>query len=103
MRCGCTFLSPIPSLVMNKNDIFSITKPCGLKVYGIIIDARWDDAHCQNVYLCYAKNKLFVGTTFYEWDINKVRTESPIEINETLVNNCIIPQYDVIISKYGDK
>ena len=90
---------------MKKNDVFTFTAPNGVEVTGIIIDTiGWDhesDELWKREHLCYAQNKLFLGSEAYTW---KDRKEKLLDftVNKVIVDYCILPDYDTMLEAYSD-
>ena len=105
---------------MKKNDVFTFTAPNGVEVTAVVINVLGHECGVTR-YLCYAQNRLFTGLTDSKWvDTGKVniitvgsgkyaitkeypmkeRIESPLEVQEVLVDYAILPEYDSMLEEY---
>ena len=115
---------------MKQNEIFTFIAPNGAEVLAVVIDCLGtcnyeeveDSKHWDEKYLCYAQNRLFYHT---EWtQIDKVIDDDFVPSNdeendwyyairyhshevkstgysqETLVDYCTLPEYDVMLEDY---
>lgn len=92
---------------MKRGDIFEFTTGDEI-IRAVCIDRAdrqdyYDDSGYES-YLCYAKNKLFYYienfTVKYNEDSLEPECTSTWELGNTLVEYCIIPEFDEILKSY---
>lgn len=90
---------------MQKGDIFEFTADNGVSVRAICLDRvdRQDyyDGSGYESYLCYAQNRLFYYiqnfTVEYNEDSLEPECTSTWELGNTLVDYCVIPEWDEVL------
>ena len=81
---------------MKRNEIFTFTAPNGVEVTAVVVGTTGiqEDYFGRQFlnHVCYAQNRLF---TYNEW----VDVEQKL-YGETLVDHCILPDYDATLEAY---
>lgn len=97
---------------MKKNDVFTFTAPNGVEVTGVVLDIigrSWKYAYTDTLkYLCYAQNRLFIGSNDVT-DItndalaeNRKYKDSAFKQDEIIVDYAILPDYDALLERYSE-
>lgn len=91
---------------MERGDIFEFTNN-GVLVRAVCISNYRMDFYENNgytCYLCYAQNRLFHYIHNYSEDFNcdteTWETQESWEVGNTLVDYCVIPEFDEILKSY---
>lgn len=90
---------------MKRSDVFTFKAPNGVEVTGVILDTiGWyheSDELWRREHLCYAQNRLFLGSEDYTWKDKKERLLD-FTVNKVIVDYCILPEYDSMLESYND-
>ena len=90
---------------MNKNDIFEFTAPNGIEVVAVCLDVthsyQCGEGTFYYEYLCYAQNRLFIGSTYTVYDENGEKKELEFTQDRIVVEYCILPYYDEELKNYS--
>ena len=80
---------------MKKNEIFTFTAPNGAEVTAVVVHTIFQGSEKQ-LDICYAQNRLF---TLVEWEIAKDKgfKKELIYNGETIVDYCVLPEYDAML------
>lgn len=84
---------------MKKKDIFKLNKD-GVESIVVVIDIISGTEYTAQ-YLCYSNNKLFILTEdsypYFDEDTDQYCANTSYMVWGTIVENCIIPEYDTIL------
>ena len=80
---------------MKKNEIFTFKAPNGVEVTAVVVHTIFQGS-AKQLDICYAQNRLF---TLVEWEIAKDKgfEKELIYNDETLVDYCVLPEYDAML------
>lgn len=83
---------------MKKNEIFTFTAPNGAEVTAVVVHTIFQGS-AKQLDICYAQNRLF---TLVEWEIAKDKgfEKELIYNGETIVDYCVLPEYDAMLEDY---
>ena len=88
---------------MKKNDVFTFTAPNGVEVTGVILDTTgWYhdiDELWEREHLCYAQNRLFLGSEDYTCKDGKEELLD-FTVTKVIVDYAILPDYDRMLEDY---
>lgn len=88
---------------MKKNQIFTFTAPNGAEVTAVVIGDIFQNC-AQRCFICYAQNRIF---TYIEERWRKDETTNKwlkdYSYGETLVDYCVLPEYDAMLEAEQQK
>lgn len=84
---------------MKKNEIFTFTAPNGVEVTAVCVEEIGYNVRfgiATTTYLCYSQNRLFT----YINKIDTLENTNDSGYGITLVEYCVIPEYDEMLEEY---
>jgi len=90
---------------MKKNDTFTFTAPNGVEIPVVCLDITHSYQCGENTwyceYLCYAQNRLFIGSTYKIYEKDRCK-ELDFTQERVVVDYAILPDYDDILKAFSD-
>lgn len=84
---------------MKKNDVFVFTTEEGIEVPAVVV-ACISSSDYRESFLCYAQNRLFNYSIYYDFDWETGQNTVDEAFEGTLCDYCVIPELDELL--YGD-
>lgn len=84
--------------IMEKGTVFTF-EDNNTEIEAVVVDVQ-SMGDCQNMYICYAQNRLFTYWVQGYQDMETGEWNSEYIEGKTIVDYCIIPEYDDILATY---